>query len=202
MGVAALSRYYGLGNIWESQIRLMNYEQPGDLTSAEELSQIRNSNAKLEGWKKLDHCGACEATMASLHVPPTHLRTAQALVKLQEPAISLRVSCLRGKPVDACDSWKPNIPGSNPSCPHFAPLRARTGTAQSELWQRPHSSACIQGSDTVMYQASWLGRPRQQHRQQVLATPQVRHNHPNRSQSSKHPRTRQSTCLPLTSRLE
>ena len=65
------------------------------------------------------HCSACEVTKTSLHVPPTHLRVNEALVELRELVISLRVSCLRGEPVDTRVSWIPNTINSDPRCPKF-----------------------------------------------------------------------------------
>ena len=149
----------------------------------------------------MDHCSACEVTATSLHVPPTHLRTVQALVELQELAISLHVSCLRAEPVDTCVLWISNTTGNNPSCPHSTPFKARTGTARQNYNNDLRSSACIQGSGTVTYQASSSDRPRQQ-----------TGNNPSDATSSAQPPEQitiiqtpshkgQSTCFPLKARL-
>ena len=111
------------------------------------------------------HCSACEVATTSLHMPPTHLRVNKALVELRGPAISLCVSCLRGKPVDTSISWIPNTADSDPRRPHLAPRRTRTDTAHQIATTAP-LFVRIQGSGSASYQAGLSGQPLRQHSQQ------------------------------------
>lgn len=135
--------------------------------------------------------------MTSLHVPPTRLRVNQALVELQVPSISLCVSCLRGKPVDTSVSWIPNTTDSNPRCPHFAPSRTRTGTAHRNYNNNPTLLRVSEDLALYRIKPARPGNLSNNIRNKILATPQARHNHPDRSQSSKHPRTKAEYVLPI-----
>ena len=87
------ARDSGVWRIWMYLLisnQIMNYwQRAGDLTFSEGPPRITNSNAKLGGVEKIVHCGACEVTVTSLHVPPTHLRIVQVVAKLQGLAVSL-----------------------------------------------------------------------------------------------------------------
>ena len=171
----------------------------GSLTLSEALLRITDSNAKLEGgWKKLAHCSACEVTMTSLHVPPTHLRVNKALVELQELALSLCVSCLRGKPVDTRVSWIPNTTDSDPRRPQFrATLNAYRHRSLGYCNNNP---ALLRVSeDLALYRIKPVCPVDLSNntRNKIPATPQARHNHPDRSQSSVHPHTKAECVLPV-----
>lgn len=135
--------------------------------------------------------------MTSLRVPPTRLRYVCDPVQLQELAISFRVSCLREKPVDTGVSWIPNAANINPRRLHFAPLGMRTGTARQNC--NNDLALLYVSEDLALYRikpARLVNLADNTHNR-ILATPQVPHNHPNRSQSSKHPRTKAEYVFPV-----
>lgn len=112
------------------------------------------------------------------------------------------VSRLRGKPVDTSIPWMANTTDSDPRCPHLAPLRARTDTAHRAVDNNPHSS-CVP-KDLVQHRikpdcpVNLSGNTRSK----ILSVPQARKTYPNRSQSSKHPRTKAEYVLPVDSKAE
>lgn len=120
-------RYRELGSISNQidELRTTRVTSPYPIASP----RITNSNTKLGGVEKIGSLCACEVMVTSLHVPPTHLRTDQALVEAPGTSISLRVSCLRGKPVDTSASWRPNAANSVQG----TPVSRHSGRVQAPL---------------------------------------------------------------------
>ena len=136
--------------------------------------------------------------MTSLHVPPTHPRVnMKALVELQELAISLCVSCLREEPVDTRVSWTPNTTDSDPRYPQFRAIpnayRHRSSVPRQQL------TLLRVSEDLALYRIKPVCPADLSNniRNKILAIPQARCNHPDRSQSSRHPRIKAEYVLPI-----